>query len=127
MEIKIRGWNKKVKRMFYFDELWICSEYDSLALGYSGGQNEYRLHAGRSGLPSDDLSTWEFMLFSTEKDCKGKDIYGEDIVKHHRGVDVVHWETDGWRVGNWEPSYLGDFDCEVVGNICGLPAKLKLI
>lgn len=117
MNIKIRGWNKKVKRMFYFDELWICSEYDSLAFAYNEGQNEYELHAGHSGLPSNDLSTWEFMLYVNKKGKHEREIYDGDIIKAewgygHPQVTVVFEEFIYWN----EECCVDD-DVEVIGNI----------
>lgn len=80
---------QKVKRMFYFNELWVCSEYDSLAFAYNEGRNEYELLAGHSGLPSDDLNTWEFMLHTGLKDKTGREAYFKDIAVDNAGNPII--------------------------------------
>lgn len=62
--MKLRALHKPTGRMFYFDRLWICTEYDSIAfvLAEESQQKEYKLHAGHSHLPSNDATEYVIEL-----------------------------------------------------------------
>jgi len=124
-ELKFRAWHRDSKKMFYFNRLWICSEYDSLAFEYMGGQNEYKLLAGHSGLPSNNEADYIFMRYTGLKDSKNIEECFGDLIKEGNCIRVIE---DGCsaviykdvRTGTlryfWELGYH-----EVIGNIWETP------
>ena len=80
---KYRAWHIPTRRMLYFDRLWICTEYDSIAfeLADSSRQEEYSLWAGHSHLPSKNVAEYIFMQYTDLPDKNGTEICEGDIMR----------------------------------------------
>ena len=134
-EIKFRAWSKCKELMFYFPDFWVCSEYSSLAWSKDVKDlREYELHAGESGLPSNDEEDFELMQFTGLKDKNGKEIWEEDIVttKESKNTEVKYSIEDGgftpFAQGFFPSDYVYSWNpggCKVVGNIYENPELLK--
>jgi len=72
LEIKsivFKALHKPSGKIFYFREPMICAEYDALMFMYTEGQDEYKLRAGHSGLPSNDIEEYVITLEEENTDA----------------------------------------------------------
>ena len=128
MEIKVRAWDKKEKKMienvgvFYSDNTAYIYKYTSPALGYT----EVFINAK---YPDRFVP----MLYTNCKDKNGKEIYKDDIVKNDygqigrvvfkHGAFVFQWNDNTETYWSADPD--SENDIEVIGNIWENPDLLK--
>lgn len=104
-ELKIRAWHIPTRRMLYFDNIRLCTEYDSIAfeLAEASRQEEYKLWAGHSHLPSNEKAEYIFMLYTGRLDKKGREIYAGDRVRWHTYDGYIGETEVSFRDGRFYP------------------------
>ena len=135
-EIKFRAWIEK--KMYHFEKLWLCGEYQSLCFAIKEKQkDDYCFDFDED----EDKEKMIFMQVTGLKDKNNKDIYEGDIIqclyscspndKHtNKEVMEVKWNKENCRF-NWFLSYSeGKLsgaikDIEIIGNIYENPELLE--
>ena len=135
-EIKFRAWNKEKKKIYRFDDLQYCNEYNLLAFGLN--KDDYEKDGGQYCNLSCDIDDLIIMQFTGLKDKQGKEIYEGDIGKLTiQFGDYPPFNEYGVMTFNEEAFYSFKFEAEtdygngdvksveVIGNIYENPELLK--
>lgn len=135
--IKFRAWDTIGKRWFYFMPLTPVTMETVVRQEWDGGKTSKEesldpqwfhdeLLAGRLDLTRPQE-------FTGLHDKNGKEIWEGDVVRHHRGDNVVEWQNE---FGAWNMNYGGAVvdqeagpydpqDIEVIGNIYENPELIN--
>lgn len=120
-EIKFRGWDKKFKMMYQWDDF----EHLDLA----GNTFVNSTNSVTEGC-SENLSDLELMQFTGLKDKNGKEIYEGDILRDAEEEDTgrvyfLDGSFDCESISNPERNLFVWKACEVIGNIYENPELVK--